>query len=58
MAFFRPRLPPDLAFRQGQERKNIAVHTNEKMTRNYEADHEDIVWTDAEADLDIEAIFK
>lgn len=44
------------AGKQIEQRRQIAGHTTERMTKNYESDHEDIVWTDAHADLNIESI--
>lgn len=33
--------------------QKIAGHTTEGMTRNYQKGHEDVVWSEVEADLDI-----
>ena len=37
----------------GKDGQKIAGHASRKMTRNYEADHEDVVWVEAVPDLDI-----
>lgn len=41
-----------------EQRKKIAGHSQEQMTKNYESDHDEIVWTTAVADLDVGAIFE
>jgi integrase len=46
------------AGKKPEQRKQIAGHASEGMTKNYESDHEEIVWTNVVADLDIESIFK
>ncbi len=40
----------------GKYGQKIAGHASGKMTRNYEADHEDVVWSEAVPDLDISKI--
>ncbi|MZR63812.1 phage integrase Arm DNA-binding domain-containing protein [Alcanivorax sp. DP30] len=40
----------------GKDGQAIAGHASGKMTRNYEADHDDVVWKEAIADLDISKI--
>ena len=40
----------------GKDGQKIAGHASRKMTRNYEADHEDVVWSEAVPDLDISKI--
>lgn len=45
-----------LYMRAGKDGQKIAGHTTEGMTRNYQKGHEDIVWSEVEADLNIEAI--
>jgi integrase len=39
--------------RAGKDGQKIAGHTTEGMTRNYQKGHEDVVWSEVEADLDI-----
>jgi hypothetical protein len=34
----------------------IAGRASEEMTRNYQQDHADVVWSEVEADLDISGI--
>lgn len=36
-----------------EQRRTLAAHASEKQTKNYELDHEDIVWSEADPDLDI-----
>lgn len=40
----------------GRDGQKIAGHATEEMTRNYQRDHEEIVWADAVPDLDIASI--
>jgi enterobacteria phage integrase len=40
----------------GKDGQKIAGHASGKMTRNYEADHDEVVWIDAVPDLDISNI--
>lgn len=42
--------------RAGKDGQKIAGHASEEMTRNYQRDHADVVWSEAEADLDISEI--
>jgi integrase len=42
--------------RAGKDGQKIAGHASEEMTRNYERDHADVVWSEVEADLDISDI--
>lgn len=42
--------------RAGKDGQRIAGHTTEGMTRNYQKDHEDIIWSEVVADLDIKEI--
>ena len=37
----------------GQYGQKIAGHTTEGMTRNYQKGHENVVWSEVEADLNI-----
>lgn len=39
--------------RAGKNGQKIAGHATEGMTKNYEKGHEDVVWSEVEADLDI-----
>ncbi|MGC3891239.1 phage integrase Arm DNA-binding domain-containing protein [Pseudomonas urmiensis] len=39
--------------RAGKDGQKIAGHTTEGMTRNYQKGHEDVIWSEVEADLDI-----
>ena len=40
----------------GKDGQKLAGHSTRKMTKNYEADHEEVVWTEAVADLDLTGI--
>ncbi len=40
----------------GKDGQKLAGHSTRKMTKNYEADHEEVVWTEAVADLDLSKI--
>ncbi len=40
----------------GKDGQKIAGHASGKMTRNYEADHDEVVWSEAVPDLDISKI--
>lgn len=40
----------------GKDGQRIAGHATEEMTRNYQRDHEEVVWADAVPDLDIAKI--
>lgn len=40
----------------GKDGQKIAGHASEEMTRNYQRDHEEVVWSDAVPDLDISEI--
>jgi enterobacteria phage integrase len=40
----------------GKDGQKLAGHADAKMTRNYEAGHDDVVWIDAVPDLDISSI--
>ncbi|MTI72539.1 MAG: integrase [Stenotrophomonas sp.] len=40
----------------GKDGQKLAGHSTRKMTKNYEADHEEVVWTEAVADLDLSNI--
>lgn len=40
----------------GKDGQKLAGHASQKMTKNYEADHEEVVWTEAVADLDLSKI--
>src|SRR5690606_10946934 len=42
----------------GRNAQTIAGHTTSKTTKNYQADHDEIIWTDAIADLDLTNITK
>jgi integrase len=42
--------------RAGKDGQKIAGHASEEMTRNYQRDHADVVWSEVEADLDISGI--
>ncbi|MCD5970717.1 tyrosine-type recombinase/integrase [Pseudomonas quasicaspiana] len=42
--------------RAGKDGQKIAGHTTEGMTRNYQKDHNDIIWSEVVADLDIKEI--
>ncbi|MBA1290527.1 phage integrase Arm DNA-binding domain-containing protein [Pseudomonas japonica] len=44
--------------RAGKDGQKIAGHATENMTRNYQKDHADVVWSEVEADLDISEIAK
>ncbi|MBN0287625.1 integrase, partial [Pseudomonas aeruginosa] len=37
----------------GKDGQKIAGHASEEMTRNYQRDHADVVWSEAVPDLDI-----
>ncbi|NBA95550.1 tyrosine-type recombinase/integrase [Pseudomonas sp. R5(2019)] len=39
--------------RAGKDGQRIAGHATENMTRNYQKDHAEVVWSEVEADLDI-----
>ncbi len=39
--------------RAGKDGQKIAGHATEGMTKNYQKGHEDVVWSEVEADLDI-----
>ncbi|MNH44031.1 hypothetical protein D3C79_1060760 [compost metagenome] len=39
--------------RAGKDGQKIAEHATEGMIRNYQKGHEDVVWSEVEADLDI-----
>lgn len=41
------------AFHSGKYGQKIAGHATEGMTKNYQKGHEDVVWSEVEADLDI-----
>jgi hypothetical protein len=41
------------AFHSGKDGQKIAGHATEGMTKNYQKGHEDVVWSEVEADLDI-----
>lgn len=40
----------------GKDGQKIAGHASEEMTRNYQRDHEEVVWSDGVPDLDISEI--
>ena len=40
----------------GKDGQKLAGHSTRKMTKNYEVDHEEVVWTEAVADLDLSKI--
>lgn len=40
----------------GKDRQKIAEHASEGMTRNYQRDHEEIIWSEAIPDLNISEI--
>lgn len=40
----------------GKDGQKIAGHASEGMTKNYQRDHEDIVWSEANPDLNISEI--
>ncbi|MDT4813500.1 Bacteriophage lambda integrase, Arm DNA-binding domain [compost metagenome] len=42
--------------RAGKDGQKIAGHASEEMTRNYQKDHADVIWSEVEADLDIAEI--
>lgn len=42
--------------RAGKDGQKIAGHATEHMTRNYQKDHAEVVWSEVEADLDISEI--
>lgn len=42
--------------RAGKDGQSIAGHATEHMTRNYQRDHDEIVWADAVPDIDISSI--
>lgn len=37
----------------GKDGQKIAGHAREEMTKNYQKDHTEVVWSDAVPDLDI-----
>ncbi len=39
--------------RAGKDGQKIAGHASEEMTRNYQRDHADVIWSEVEADLDL-----
>ena len=39
--------------RAGKDGQKIAEHASENMTKNYQKDHVDVVWSEVEADLHI-----
>lgn len=39
--------------RAGKDGQEIADHASEEMTRNYQRDHADVIWSEVEANLDI-----
>ena len=42
--------------RAGKDGQAIAGHASETMTKNYQKDHADVIWSDAIPDLDISEI--
>jgi hypothetical protein len=42
--------------RAGKDGQKIAGHASEDMTRNYQKDYSEVIWSEVEADLDIAEI--
>ncbi|GAB6387213.1 hypothetical protein STUTZSP0542_07520 [Stutzerimonas marianensis] len=40
----------------GKDGQKIAGHASEEMTKNYQRDHAEVVWSEADPDLDIAEI--
>ena len=55
-AFTKCALSLHLYKRAGKDGQAIAGHASETMTKNYQKDHADVIWSDAIPDLNISEI--